>query len=183
MRLKTGRGLDLRPTPDRVKEAVFSIIGQRVENSLFLDLFAGTGSLAIEALSRGAARAVMVESCGKSLRLIRANAAAAGFQERTEIVSSDVYSFIRQAAQQSLKFDIIAADPPYLKKSPGNSSRSLAEKTLLEINRNDIVLGDGLVFIEHHSSERIACDGILKPLFTRQYGTTAVSFFEKKNQA
>jgi 16S rRNA (guanine966-N2)-methyltransferase len=179
-RLKAGRRLDIRPTPDRVKEAIFSIIGERVVGSVFLDLFSGTGALGIEALSRGASKAVLVESSRKSLQIIRKNVEAAGFSDSAQIVASDVYKFIRLQAAKAKRFDIVSADPPYLKKQQTGSGMSLAEKTLRELNQGDIINADGLVFIEHPDAETIACNGVLKPLYTRQYGSTAVSFFEKQ---
>ena len=179
-RLKAGRGLDIRPTPDRVREAIFSIIGEKVVGSVFLDLFSGTGALAIEALSRGASKAVLVESSQKSVRIIKANIEAARFNDTAQIIASDVYKFIRLTAAQTGQFDIVSADPPYLKKPSAGPGISLAEKTLRELNQSDIINHNGLILIEHPGAETIASNGVLKPLYTRQYGTTAVSFFKKE---
>ena len=180
--LKAGRGLDIRPTPDRVREAIFSIIGEKVVGSVFLDLFSGTGALAIEALSRGASRAVLVESSRKSVRIIKANIEAAGFNDTARIIASDVFKFLRLPGAQTGQFDIVSADPPYLKNPPAGPGISLAEKTLRELNQSDIIKNNGLLFIEHPGAETIACNGVLTPLYTRQYGSTAVSFFYEGNQ-
>lgn len=104
---KTG----VRPTMDQVKGAIFSSLAEQIIGSVVLDLFGGTGSLAIEALSRGAAGAVIVEQDRRAVECIRKNV------ERTkltaEVVTSDVYRYLKQAAEQGKQFDLIFADPPY----------------------------------------------------------------------
>jgi 16S rRNA (guanine966-N2)-methyltransferase len=100
------RGADVRPTSDRVREAVFSMLGD-VSGSLVLDLFSGTGALAIEALSRGAERATLVEA---DTRLARRNVASLGLGERVEIVRSDVRAFLRRDGPA---YELVFCDPPY----------------------------------------------------------------------
>jgi len=179
--LKAGRGLLIRPTSDRVREAIFSILGEKTLNSHFLDLFAGSGALAIEALSRGAASAVIVESSNRCIKIIRQNLDAAGLAEKARIISADAYKYLETAVSQGIKFDIIAADPPYSQKDgPESATFSHAKRTLLWLSENDILNKNGIVFIEHNSFEKLSCEGMLKPLSTREYGTTAVSFFGKK---
>ena len=178
--LKAGRGLEIRPTSDRVKEAVFSILGEKVKNACFLDLFAGSGALAIEALSRGAGGAVLVESSPRCAGIIKHNLDVTGTAEMAELVVSDVYKYLESAVSRGVKFDIISADPPYTGRDSSVCNRlSQAEKTLLQLIENDILVQDGLIFIEHDISEKFSCESVLKPLSTREYGTTAVSFFGK----
>lgn len=109
-RLKTLEGEDVRPTSDRVKEAVFSIIQFEIEGRKVLDLFAGSGQIAIEALSRGAASAVLCDSSSKAVGVIRDNLSQCGMSERAVVVSGDSVSYLARCRE---KFDIAFIDPPY----------------------------------------------------------------------
>ena len=110
-RLKTLEGQDVRPTTERVKEAVFSIIQFDIEGRLFLDLFAGSGQMGIEALSRGAKGAVFVDSARNSINVIKQNLTSTGFLENSKVLNTDSIAFISRS--QSEKFDIAFIDPPY----------------------------------------------------------------------
>jgi len=179
--LKAGRGLGIRPTSDRVKEAIFNILGERVLNAVFLDLFAGTGALAIEALSREAARATLVEFSRSGIEIIKHNLNATSLAERAEIAAVDVFGYIKKAANRGEKFDIIAADPPYDRNIREEVEEiSLAKRTLLAISENDIMRNGSILFIEHSVFEELMHKGALEALSTRKYGSTAVSFFRKK---
>lgn len=109
-RLEVLAGNDVRPTTDMVKEAAFSIIQFDIEGRCFLDLFAGSGQMGIEALSRGAKRAVFVDCYKKSLEVIKKNLEAAELTENAEVISSDSISFLKRCDD---KFDIAYLDPPY----------------------------------------------------------------------
>ncbi len=109
-KLSAPEGLDVRPTTDKVKEAIFSAIQFEIENAYVLDLFAGSGQMGIEALSRGAKRAVFVDSSQKSIRCINDNLLASGLARQAEVITRDSYDYIRMTGQ---KFDIIILDPPY----------------------------------------------------------------------
>jgi len=109
-RLITPEGLDTRPTGDKVKEALFSIIQFELEGASFLDLFAGSGQMGIEALSRGADRAVFVDNGKRAIECIRANIKALSLDSKSEIRQLDAQSFISSCSE---KFDIIFLDPPY----------------------------------------------------------------------
>ncbi|MGB9825598.1 MAG: 16S rRNA (guanine(966)-N(2))-methyltransferase RsmD, partial [Desulfofundulus sp.] len=110
-RLKIPRGWKGRPTADRVKESLFNILSPLIPGSCFLDLYAGTGNVGIEALSRGAQRVVFVEQDKKAVRVIRDNLVHVGFSERAELLAQDVFLALRQLGGQS--FDVIFLDPPY----------------------------------------------------------------------
>ncbi|MHB8172922.1 MAG: 16S rRNA (guanine(966)-N(2))-methyltransferase RsmD [Nitrospirota bacterium] len=110
----TGHG-GVRPTSDKVREALFSILGQRVADAVFLELFAGTGAVGIEALSRGASRAVLVDSSERSARLIRENLESLGYRERAAVVAKDVLVFLKKTVRELGPYDIVFADPPYHK--------------------------------------------------------------------
>lgn len=103
-------GLDVRPTTDKVKEAIFSALQFEIEGAYVLDLFAGSGQMGIEALSRGAERAVFVDNSQKALRCINENLKAARLEKFSDVVSRDSYDYIRHINK---KFDIIILDPPY----------------------------------------------------------------------
>lgn len=109
-RLETLEGEDVRPTTDRVKEAVFSIIQFETEGRRFLDLFAGSGQMGIEALSRGAKSAVFVDSAKKSVETVRRNLKATGLEQNAKVLQMDYQTFLAANAE---RFDIAFLDPPY----------------------------------------------------------------------
>src|SRR5436190_22417985 len=113
-RLKVPKGLSVRPTPDLVKQAVFNSLGARVEGAKVLELFAGTGALSLECLSRGAASAVAVEKSPKHAEVLRQNVVTAGFSpEVLQIRIQDVFTATVQFKEAGASFDLIMADPPY----------------------------------------------------------------------
>lgn len=109
-RLSAPEGLDVRPTTDKVKEAVFSAVQFEIEDAVVLDLFAGSGQMGIEALSRGAKRAFFVDSSQKAVRCINENLRNTRFDRVSEVVSRDSFDYIRLTSQT---FDLIILDPPY----------------------------------------------------------------------
>lgn len=109
-KLETLSGNDVRPTTDMVKEAVFSIIQFQTEGRRFLDLFAGSGQMGIEALSRGAASACFVDQSRRSLAVVRKNLDACGFSDKAKVVGADAQSFLKMSSEV---FDIAFLDPPY----------------------------------------------------------------------
>jgi 16S rRNA (guanine966-N2)-methyltransferase len=110
-RLRAVPGRETRPTSDRVKEALFGILGERVEGTRVLDLFAGTGALAIEALSRGAAEAVLVEQAAPAVTVIRANLDALDLNDRVKVRRTRAETYLR--TQRDGPFDLALLDPPY----------------------------------------------------------------------
>lgn len=112
-RLHAVRSPGLRPTGDRVREALFAILGDAVVGSSVADLYAGTGALAIEAISRGAERATCVERSRRAVRAIERNLAGLGLEGRIEVVRGDALAFARKAASGGRVFDVVLCDPPY----------------------------------------------------------------------
>ncbi len=110
-RLQAPAGEATRPTSDRVREALFSILGARVEGAHVLDLFAGSGALGIEALSRGAAAATFVDAAPDAVRVLRGNLAALG--EEAEVVHGDALRWLRAAPRRARQYDLVFLDPPY----------------------------------------------------------------------
>src|ERR1700739_4973204 len=123
--LKAPKGLNVRPTPDLVRQAVFNSLGARVEGARVLELFAGTGALSLECLSRGAASAVCIEKSARHAEMLRQNSERAGFSaEHLQARVQDVFSAISQLAESGAQFDLILADPPYGEKNIGRRSTS-----------------------------------------------------------
>jgi 16S rRNA (guanine966-N2)-methyltransferase len=110
-RLATTKGLATRPTSDRVREALFSILGDRVQDTRVLDLFAGSGALGLEALSRGAAEVTFVDSAAASVAAVKANLGA--LDGEAEVHRSDALRFLRAASGQARHYDLVLLDPPY----------------------------------------------------------------------
>ena len=128
--IRAPRGLSVRPTTDRVREAVFAILGDDVEGSVVLDLFAGTGALAIESLSRGAAGAVLVESSPAALSALRANLAALE-AEGAVCLPLDYREAVRKLSAKGSTFDLVFLDPPYGKGLVGMSAGLLSRAGVL----------------------------------------------------
>ena len=145
-RLKELQGMDTRPTTDKVKESMFSILQFDIEGRRVLDLFAGTGQLGIEALSRGAESAVFVERRKDALQAVRENLEACGFSDRARVVNGDAMSYLKSGE----KFDLIFLDPPY--------ASGLLEQALEDIARFDICRRHGIIVAES------AADKTLPPL-------------------
>jgi 16S rRNA (guanine966-N2)-methyltransferase len=172
--LKAPKGQATRPTTDRVREALFGILTSAgaLEGARVLDLYAGTGALALEALSRGAATAVLVESAREALTALRANVTALGLEDRARVVAGDVAKAIRRLPDAG-PFDLVFADPPWAMVDEGHSTVVLSA-----LARSAGIATDGRVVLEH--SARTApfdVDGLVR-LETRKYGDTALTFYK-----
>jgi 16S rRNA (guanine966-N2)-methyltransferase len=161
----------IRPTSDKVKGAIFNILSS-VEDKKVLDLFAGSGALGIEALSRGAQEVGFVDDSISSLNLIRKNLEKIGFQDKSRLIKKNVIRFLKSDFEEG--FDLILADPPYGKGFCQKLLEILAEKNFLS--------ADGILVIEHHKKEKIEKMENFILLRERKYGDTVVSFFRKKIQ-
>src|SRR6266567_718665 len=128
--IKVPKGFDVRPTPDLVRQAVFNSLGARVVGARVLELFAGSGALSLECLSRGAASVMCIEKSHRHADFIRSNAAAAGFGEILETRTQDVFPVMNQLAENGRQFDLILADPPYGEKHVNRRSTSFAQQLL-----------------------------------------------------
>ncbi len=166
--LKAPRGHDVRPTSDRVKESLFAILGGRVIDAAVADLFAGTGNLGLEALSRGAASAVFVDISPASIAVIRENAARTGLGSRAEILCLDALVAVDRFVRAGRTFDLIFCDPPY--------NRGLAAAILRKIDAGNILRPGGTVIIEHSRHEQLP-DNLTSIFASRseRYGETLVS--------
>lgn len=169
-RLKTPKGQDTRPTADRIKESLFNILGQMVQGRTVLDIFAGTGNLGLEALSRGADRAVLVDKA--TATLMRENAAHTRLADKTEIIGGDVFAVLGRLAAQGQRFGLIFCDPPY--------HRGLWEKALLTLDDSGVLAREGILVVEHGADENELPElKGLRLVLNKRYGhTTQLSFFQ-----
>ena len=155
--LKVPKGLDVRPTPDLVKQAVFNSIGGRVVGTRVLELFAGTGALSLECLSRGAISAVCVEKSSRHAEMLRQNFQVAGFPPATlQVRVQDVFVAVAQLAAAGERFDLILADPPYGEKNIGRRSTSLAQQLLDEVRLPQILALGGLLVLGHTKRDTLS---------------------------
>ena len=167
-KLKTPENYDIRPTTDNVKESVFNIIQFDIEGRRILDLFAGTGQLGIECLSRGAASAVFVDQSREAVKIVKDNLKACGLSGT--VVQSDALSFLRTCG----KFDIIFVDPPY--------DSDLYESVLNTVNSIDILSDGGIIVCE--SRRERALPELSAPYKKRReytYGKVKLCIYTKEN--
>ena len=166
--LEAPRGRATRPTSDRVREAIFSAIEARQDlaGAEVLDLFAGTGALALEALSRGAASAVLVDDDAACERLILRNGATLGMTGAIQVLRIDVFAALDELAAGGRSFDLVLADPPY-----GDPVHDL----LGAIDRSRLLAPGGLLVLEHAARRQVVPEGGLSVLQSRVYGDTKVT--------
>jgi 16S rRNA (guanine966-N2)-methyltransferase len=169
-RLKMEKGRKIRPATSRVKTAIFDILPMDLSDAVVLDLFAGSGSLGIEALSRGAAGAVFVDQSRGSGELIKANLLKLGCFERGDVMVKKVAAAINHLSLSGAKFHLIFVDPPF--------DQSLAGKTLAQIERSGILAREGIAVVRTSTRERPEKSyGELKINDRRKYGDSMVSFY------
>jgi len=164
-------GKQIRPTPDRVREALFSMLVSRFGgfNGLkVLELFAGTGAQSLEALSRGAASAVMIEQSPYAIKLIKDNTAACGFVNQVTLIPGELPACLEKAYQYA-PFDLILLDPPY--------RAGLIDQVLAMIDSLNLLADDGIICAETPRRENIQYQGSLTLLDSRPYGSTAIHLF------
>ncbi len=169
VQLKTPEGLQTRPTTDRVKEALFSIIHFDIPGARVLDLFGGTGQLGIEALSRGAKSAVFVDAAEKPCALIRENLKRCKLENEGKVVRADYMDYLSRCRE---RFDIVLLDPPYAEVFLENSIKKLTEIDILE--------SGGIIVAERPAGKELPGDF---PGFTRskdyKYGKSLITLYRK----
>ncbi len=167
-KLNSFKGSDIRPTSDRARESLFNILGQKLNGSSFLDLFAGSGAVGIEALSRNAENVIFIENSAASIVLIKKNLEKCGFLKRQiKIIKKDVLLYLKSCRRQ---FDIIFIDPPY--------QTDLAEKSLHCLSKKNLLKPDGIIVLEHYYKKEMK-DEIrgLQCVKTKKVGDAVFSFF------
>ncbi len=166
-------GSRIRPTADRVKESLFNIL-HSVEGSYFLDLFAGSGNVGLETLSRGARFSIFVERDVRLVEAIRKNLAQLGFSERADVIAADAERGLGRLVQRKERFDIVFADPPY--------DEGLARETLQWLGKEDVLTENGIVVLQHSVREELEGSRAQALVIAdqRRYGDTMLSFLHKK---
>jgi 16S rRNA (guanine(966)-N(2))-methyltransferase RsmD len=165
-------GKDTRPTSDRVKESLFNILGSRVLESKVLDLFAGTGNLGLEAISRGAVLSVFIDYNKDSIKIINENIKMLSYQDKCEVYNNNALSALDILSKRGMKFDIIFIDPPYHKDTIPLILKKIEEIDLMDIN--------GIIATEHDIRDNVP-DRIenLHMIKSSAYGDTKLSLYIK----
>lgn len=172
-RLKELEGMETRPTTDRVKEGLFNVLQFDIEGRRVLDLFAGTGQLGIECLSRGAASAVFVDKRPDAVKLIRENLKLCDLTDRALVVAGDSMEFLKSVRE---KFDLVLLDPPY--------QAELLEAAIAHIARHDLLMPHGMMAAEHPADKTLpALSAPYRMGRTYRYGKIAVTIYHRDGEA
>ena len=176
-RLKHPKTAGTRPVIDRVKTALFDILGARVVDARFLDLFAGTGSVGLEALSRGAAHATFIELSQPVAAVLRENLQTTGLAERAEVIRGDAFRFLDLAASQGRRYDMVYIAPPQY--------HQLAAKALAQVERLPLTEAGALAIVQIFPKERVDFDQLplrkFRQVDERRYGSTLLLFYEDQS--
>src|SRR5215467_8088735 len=176
--LKSLKALALRPTSDYLRETLFNVLGPSVEASRFLDLYAGTGAVGIEALSRGAEEAVFVENHVPAVKLIRENLSSLKIETGVEVISSDVAAALQKLSKWPQQpFDFVFLDPPYALDREYETCLSI-------LGASKLISSDSLVIAEHRKTLELAESfGALRRYRVLKQGDAALSFFCLETEA
>jgi len=172
-KIKSLPGLATRPLLGRIKKSLFDILGERIVDASFLDLYAGSGSVGIEALSRGARYVLFVEKETHLARLIRENLKKCELENKAEVIEIDILSYNKEGRKFSLleQFDLIFLGPPY--------KLNLTKDTLDTILKLNLLRKNGWIICQHHFKEKVPEKVGLLSLFRKErYGKTVVSFYK-----
>lgn len=167
--IKKGDADELRPTSAKVRQAIFNIIGGRIIDAVFLDLYAGTGAVGIEALSRGAGRVIFIDDNSDRVNIIKEIVERFGFKDRAGVIKNKALNYIKKSGSV---FDIIFVDPPYA---------SDEINTILPLIDETDILSDNGIVIAEHSSRRVLPQEMGRLRFQKkyQYGDTSLSIYKK----
>lgn len=170
LKLNTPKNDDVRPTTDRVKESLFNIINGYIIDSNILDLFAGTGSLGIECLSRGANKCVFVDASKDSIDVVKSNIKKARVESESEVMNIDCKSAIDKLKTRNEIFDLIFMDPPYYENLFVSSLEKISDAQLLH--------NEGIIVVEHDTTEKLPDKvRMLVKQKSRKYGNTTLTFY------
>jgi len=170
LRLTTPKGKSMRPTAERVREAIFNIIALDLTGLWVLDLFAGTGAMGLEALSRGAGYVVMVDQHPGAVKLINRNLAACGNPQHAKLFRLDLRRGLKGLIRRGYRFDLVFLDPPY--------GRGLSQRCLEQLGKGTLLNATATVVSEHATEDNLTSTyGCLQRQSMRSYGSTAVSFY------
>ena len=174
------KGMAVRPTIARVKQAVFNSLGERIVGARVLELFAGSGALSLECLSRGATSAICVEITPKHADFIRRNAALPGFTGgKLDVRTQDVFAALPQMAVNGQQFDLILADPPYGDKNVGRRSTSFAQKLLDDPSLPKLLVAGGRFALGHARRDTLEIPPVWREVKMLKHGDSMMRFLEK----
>ncbi|XTP69631.1 16S rRNA (guanine(966)-N(2))-methyltransferase RsmD [Parelusimicrobium proximum] len=175
------KNLPVKPISDRIKQSVFDIIRPRITGSYFLDIFAGTGNVSLEALSRGALKAVMVDREPACIKNINRNLAHLGFTERAKVIKGDALKpmgYLNAYAEEG--YDIIFMGPPY--RDINNKPLSFASPSLAEVSKAGVLAPKGIIVLQTHQNEVITLPDNFEKYREEKYGDTLVHFLRYKRE-
>ena len=171
LKLNAPKNDDVRPTTDRVKESLFNMINSYMMDSDILDLFAGTGSLGIECLSRGANKCVFVDNSKESLNIVKSNIKKARLENESTILNLEFKSAINTLGLKKQQFDVIFMDPPYYK--------NMFSDALSAVDNNNLLKEDGIIVVEHDTVDKFPDNmGRLYKSREKKYGNTTITFYK-----
>jgi 16S rRNA (guanine(966)-N(2))-methyltransferase RsmD len=171
-RLISPKGMDVRPTSDKVKEAVFNIIRTRITGSSALDLFAGTGSLGLELLSRGGIKVVFVEKNPNVLSVLKMNCSNMASPAQYEVIPMNSFDAIKLLSSRGQSFDIIFIDPPY--------KLELQSRALKALSIGNLLVHDGIAVVEHDQRDfQPDIIGDLVKIYERRFGNTEITLYKR----
>lgn len=172
-KLKAPKGKDVRPTEGRVKESLFNILGNIDSNAIILDGFAGTGSIGIEFLSRGAKLCYFVDRSEESIKIIKENLSHTKFTEESIVEKKDLLLLIKDLGRDKIKFDYIYLDPPF-------NQLNLVEKVLNQISVSNILSDKGKIIIEHEKELELGDKAYnFEKTDYRSYGSKSMTYYRK----
>ena len=179
--LKVPKGFDVRPTPNIVRHAVFNSLGERIIGARILELFAGTGALSLESLSRGASHVVCVELSRRHADVLRQNFAAAKITGgELEVRVQDAFIAIAQLVAASARFDLILADPPYGEKNLGRRSTSFAQQLLDDSHLPGLLSPAGILVLGHTRRDSLSVPEIWQEIKALRHGDTVMRFLKTR---
>ncbi len=174
-RLQSPKGLRTRPTSDLLRQAIFNVMGARIQGARVLDLYAGTGALGLEALSRGAADATFVERDRSALASLKTNLATLGVSARARVLGQDALTALERLARTGERFDCVFLDPPYADDSAVRCVETLAPGRILSDN--------AVLFVQaFHRTELPERIGTLRGAWQRRYGDTRLTLYRKETE-
>jgi 16S rRNA (guanine966-N2)-methyltransferase len=175
-RLSSPKGHDVRPTSDRVREAIFSSLQRDIPDTVVLDLFAGAGTLGIEALSRHARKAFFVDRSAAQIKLIKENLGKTHLVNQAILMCQDAETAITHLAEKDIRVDIVFMDPPY--------AAGLIIQTLEQLDHKGILLPGGIIVVEFNIKEELPKQmGDILQTNVKRYGSTGISYYRRTEES
>ncbi|CCJ34550.1 16S rRNA (guanine(966)-N(2))-methyltransferase RsmD [Caloramator australicus] len=173
--IKAPEGMNTRPTLDRVKESVFNIISNKIYDAIVLDMFAGSGNLGLEAISRGAKFCTFIEKDKSAYKVLKENIKNLNFEDRSKAYFGDSFKIIKNLSKENFKYDLIFLDPPY--------GRGMVQRAVEAISENRIYNDNTFIISELDEKDDIPeIVGIFKNFRTEKYGRCKIIFWVKEDK-